>query len=130
HSRKKILGDMILLNEKQEAFFKALKQIKDVNVEISSGYLHPKSKFESTIHKKEYQDLQRKLTTNEDVDSFKKIQNEIIENVLYQVMELVDGYVNLGFKIDLIDRQSGESLRKNIELHDKVIEFFNLDTKK
>lgn len=117
-----------MLNKKQETFFKALKQIMNVNIEIYSGYLHPKSKLETTLLKKEFQELQSKLTTPEDINTFKNIQNEIIENVLFQVMQLVDGYTNLDFKIDLVDRQSGESLRENIELHDELIEYFNSDT--
>lgn len=68
-----------MLNEKQLSFFKALKQIKDVNVEIFSSYLHKESRLESTLLKKEYKSLQGKFVSCEDIESFKKIQNEIIE---------------------------------------------------
>ncbi|WP_036943146.1 hypothetical protein [Pseudobacteroides cellulosolvens] len=62
----------LLLNKKQEAFLKALKQIKDFNIEAFSSYLHPKSKCESTLLKNEYKNLQGKFITDEDVEVSKK----------------------------------------------------------
>lgn len=111
------------LNEKQILFFKGLKQIKDTNVEIYSSYLHPNSRLNSTVLKSEYKHLQEKLSTDKDIEFFKKIQNEIVESAIYEIMELIDGYGRLDFKIDIIDRETKKSLRENIELHDSFMTY-------
>jgi hypothetical protein len=112
-----------MLDTKQVLFFKALKSIKDSNVEVYSSYLYPQSKLASTTLKREYKHLQTKLNTEEAIASFKKIQNEIIEAVMYEFMELIDGYKNLDYKLDLIDKQTKESIKKNIQLHDCFMDY-------
>lgn len=93
-----------MLNDKQKQLFQALKIIKDGYVATSLN------------------DLENGL---ESVD-FKEQQNEVIESVLYSVMELIDGYNdNVSFPIDLIEKDTGESLKAHIQLHDKFMDFLN-----
>jgi hypothetical protein len=116
---KKVKLEGNKLNEKQLSFFRALKDIKDTNVEISAINIHPQSKTKATEHlKKEYQILKTKLYTEEEIDAYRKIQNDIIETVIYEIMEMIDGYGSLEYPIDLIEKETNESLRKDIELHD------------
>lgn len=112
-----------MIDRKQTLLFEALKWIKDKNVDIFSSYLYSGSKLTSTMLKNEYKNLGIKLNTEEDVEAFKKIQNEIIETVIYEIMELIDGYADLGFEVDLIDGETKESIKKNIELHDGFINY-------
>jgi hypothetical protein len=111
------------LDDKQKLFFESLKHIKDANVEIFSSYLYPESRLNSTLLEKEYKYLQSKLTTDEEIKYFKKIQNEIIGTVIYQIMELIDGYGDLEFEVDIINKGTKRSLRKDIELHDSFMNY-------
>jgi hypothetical protein len=93
-----------MINERQKQLFHALKIIKDGYVGISLSKLQNGLK---TI------DLEEQ-------------QNEIIESVLYSVMELIDGYnENINFPIDLIEKDTGQSLKGDIQLHDKFMDFLN-----
>ncbi|WP_276326154.1 hypothetical protein [Pseudobacteroides cellulosolvens] len=40
-------------------------------------------------------------------------------------MVLIDGYGRIDFKVDLIDMESKESLKKNIQLHDEFADFLS-----
>ncbi|WP_316569394.1 hypothetical protein [Neobacillus sp. YIM B06451] len=88
-----------MTNEKQRQLFETLKLIKDQWVEISI------IKHENCLENKE-------------------AQNEIIEAVLYSVMEMIDGYNdNLTFSLDLIDKDTKQSLKEGIELHDQFMNY-------
>lgn len=93
-----------MISEKQKELFNALKNIKDCCVGISLS----------------------KLQNGLETVDLEEHQNEIIETVLYSVMELIDGYNgDIAFPIDLIDKETGKSLKGNIELHDKFIDYLN-----
>jgi hypothetical protein len=112
------------LDEKQRAFFKALKDIKDTNVEIAVIKIHPQSKTKGTEHlEEEYKVLKSKLNTEEEIEAFRKIQNDIIETVIYEIMVMIDGYGSLEFPIDVIEKGKNESIRKDIELHDNFMNY-------
>ena len=42
---------------------------------------------------------------------------------IYRVLELIDGYAPVAFKLDLIDKETGISIGENIELHDKCADY-------
>lgn len=93
-----------MISEKQKEIFNALKNIKDGCVGISL----------------------RKLQNGLDTVDLEEHQNEIIETVLYSVMELIDGYNrDMAFPLDLIDKGTGKSLKGNIELHDKFMDYLS-----
>jgi hypothetical protein len=113
-----------VLNEKQRLFFRALKDIKDINVELSVGSLETNATRQSTEHlKKEYMLLEKKLNSLEDRKAFRKIQNDMIETVITEIMELIDGYGTLKYEVDLIDKETKQSLREKIELHDGFMNY-------
>ncbi|RFB20699.1 hypothetical protein DZB87_26430 [Bacillus sp. ALD] len=90
------------MDEKQIQLFEALRMIKDQWVDVSL------IKLESGIEKLNLQEQ----------------QNEIIESVIYSIMEMIDGYNdNLNFRLDLIDKDTKESVKGRVELHDKFIEY-------
>lgn len=91
-----------MINEKQKNLFETLKMIKDHWVDISL------IKLEDGIEKVDLKDQ----------------QNDIIESVLYSVMEMFDGYNgNLTYSLDLIEKENGQSLKEGIELHDQFMNY-------
>ena len=93
-----------MLNQKQLSLFQSLKFIKDRWVEMSL------------------------IQVEENVDeaTLREQQNELIESVLYSVLEMIDGYDDhLDFEIDLIDSDTKQSLKNGIQLHDKWMDFLN-----
>lgn len=109
-----------LLIKNQELLFKELKIIKDLNVGDSESFLrYP----ENSLLKEEYKILRTKLQSEEDINAFSKVQNELVEIVIYRIMEMIDGYGDLPYLIDLIDKEKNESLRKNSELHDGFMNY-------
>ncbi|UQZ37255.1 hypothetical protein C2I18_29180 [Paenibacillus sp. PK3_47] len=50
-------------------------------------------------------------------------KNEWIEEVIYSIMEMFDGYRSLNFEADIIDKNTGESITENIQLHDKYRDY-------
>lgn len=107
---------------KQEQLFKALSEIKNFNVELYTSFLYKGAQRNGTLQNKEFEYLENKIDINE-IEALKKIQNELIEMVIYQIIELVDGYGKIDFKLDLVDRETGESVRGKIELHDKFMDY-------
>ena len=87
--------------EKQEALFKHLKYIQEKSVVIAL------SKYK---------------------------ENDNLENLLYEVsfdalcgfLELIDGYVTDEIKLDLIDKETSISMRTNIKLHDKCVDYLRV----
>jgi hypothetical protein len=91
-----------VINGKQKNLFETLKIIKDHWVDISLI----------------------KLEDGIEIVNLKEQQNDIIESVLYSVMEMFDGYNgNLTYSLDLIDKENGQSLREGIELHDQFMNY-------
>lgn len=112
-----------MLTEKQRLFFKSLKDIKDTYVDLSVGSFHPQSKIKWSNSNDAYRYLRNKLNSEEDLEALTVIQNEVIEEVVYRIMEMIDGYGNLNFEIDIIDRETNQSLRDGIQLHDKFMDY-------
>jgi hypothetical protein len=44
-------------------------------------------------------------------------------DTIYKIMELIDGYYAPNLKLDLIDNNSGKSLKADIELHDSCASY-------
>lgn len=110
-------------NKKQEQFFESLKSIKDSNVGFFTAYFDPSTDFKQINLESEYKHLQSKMFSKEDLECVKRVQNELVEEVIENIMVLIDGYGDLDFTLDLIDRDSKESLRENIELHDAFMDY-------
>jgi hypothetical protein len=109
-----------MLNEKQELLFIALKDIKDLEVQISESFL----RFPKTSPlKEEYKLLQSKLDSEEEIKAFCKVQNEVVETAIYRIMEMIDGYGTLPYAVDLVDKENGDSLREAGELHDGFMNY-------
>ena len=90
----------ILINDRQEQLFRALKGIKDGWLLTSMSELE-----------------------NDTVD-IQEQQNDLITSVIYSVMELIDGYNDdLPFPVDLIDKKTNLSLKGDTELHDNFMNY-------
>ena len=84
---------VIDITEKQKDFFNILKKIQDKAVVFALSERKEKDSIEDTLYSATY-------------------------DVLYGFLELIDGYATDVIKLDLIDKETGISIRKNIELHD------------
>jgi hypothetical protein len=76
---------------------------------------------------KEYNMLSQRLTTEEELEAYKILQQELVEEILNDVLVLIDGYGELDDSIDLIDRETNQSLRAGGELHDGFMTFLYED---
>ncbi|MDQ0914554.1 histidine kinase [Paenibacillus sp. V4I5] len=113
-----------MLTEKQRLLFEKLKQIKDTYVDISVGSFHPQSNTKWWADSGEaYKLLRNKLSSEEDLEAITVIQNELVKTVIYHIMEMIDGYGGLSFEVDLIDKETKQSLRDGIEFHDKFMDY-------
>jgi len=79
--------------KKQDLFFNLLKDIQEEAVVVA-------------------------LSEHKESDALEDMLYNATYHALYSVLELIDGYAADEIKLDLIDRESGESMRKSIELHD------------
>ena len=79
--------------KKQALFFSILKDIQEEAVVIALSERKERDALEDTLYNATY-------------------------HALYSFLELIDGYAADEIKLDLIHKESGESMRKNIELHD------------
>lgn len=108
-------------DNKLNAFFQQLENIKQSYNDLSSSCLHKNSQMPWTEFKKEYESIGEVI--NE--EKFNHIQAELIEEVMYSILEMLDGYSNLGFDLDVIDKQTGESIKNGIQLHDRYRDFID-----
>lgn len=109
--------------EKQKILFENLKCIKDYWVNKGINDLDPNADLRFSEAKEEIQELQKIISTQEQKDSFKRVLNDIIEGVFHSTLVMIDGGDALAdkMKIDLVDFDTGESLKGNTALHE---EFF------
>ncbi|WP_019636533.1 hypothetical protein [Paenibacillus fonticola] len=114
------------VNEKQKELLKKLKQIRDQYVDFSVGSLEVDSKLNWSTYREEYIRLGSLLHSNKDKQSFREIQVELIDEVIYRILEMLDGYGGLTFEIEMMDKDTRQSITEGIQLHDKYME--NTDT--
>ncbi|WP_291582327.1 hypothetical protein [Clostridium sp. UBA6640] len=103
------------MDNEQIEFFNAIRSIKDSNLDI----LMSKVYSEIDLDKDQYFKLE-------------ELMKDLVVDVIADLMVLIDGYGQLSYKLDLINRETKSSIRNGIELHDKVMEFiyYNEDTDK
>lgn len=114
-----------MINEKQKMFLGALNDIKDFNIGYFISFLHSNAKLSDVENKEAFKWLQSKFKTKEDITCFQEVQKEIIDSIITDILVLIDGYGKLEFDIDIIDRETKQSLREGIELHDS---YYNYQT--
>ena len=88
--------------EKQKLFLEALGEIQKTVVELTACK-------ESTYKSKE------------------AMLYDATYEVIYGIMELVDGYRKADIKLDIVDRDTRKSLREGIELHDACVEYLRYE---
>ncbi|MEC0373635.1 hypothetical protein [Paenibacillus chibensis] len=113
---------MTVINDKLNSLFQELEDIKETYVDLSTSSLDKNSKMTWTEHKEAYEELGEVFSASK----FRSIQTEIIEEVIYSILEMLDGYKNLNFEADLIDKNTKESIMNKIQLHDKYRDFIEL----
>jgi hypothetical protein len=86
------------ITEKQEMFFQRLNYIQELAVVTA-------------------------ISENKKRDHLEEILYSVTFDVLYGFLELIDGYATDAIKVDLVDKETGMSMGKNIELHDKCADY-------
>jgi hypothetical protein len=104
--------------ENLEILFKALNSIKETNVELFGITLNTPPKKLRTPLKNEISLIQNKIKTGEEIEALKRIQSDIIDDVILDILTMIDGYGNLEYEVDLVDRKTKEPIRIGTELHD------------
>lgn len=51
------------------------------------------------------------------------VLNDITYDVIYRIMELIDGYNEKGLQLDIIDKNTLNIIGNNRELHDMCVEY-------
>ncbi|RED66124.1 hypothetical protein [Cohnella lupini] len=110
---------MSVANYKLNSLFQQLEIIKESYVDLSSSSLNKESIMPWTEHKKTYEEIGQHISE----EKFSRMQSEIIEEVICSILEMIDGYKDLNFKADIIDKETGESIIAGIQLHDKYRDY-------
>lgn len=118
-----------VLTDKQKLLFENLKNIKDYWTNTAVEQLSPNADLVASNCEEEYRLLANKISSDKELLAFRKIQNELIEGVIHSILVMVDGGDDLAdkFLLDLIDRETKESLQDDIALHEEFIGYV-LDT--
>lgn len=82
----------------QKEFFVALQEIQDLSVNIM-------------------------LCNVKSYENMEDILFDVTYDTIYKIMELIDGYSKKNLQLDIIERNTLESVRNGIELHDTCAEF-------
>ncbi len=109
--------------EKQKLLFENLKRIKDYWVTNGIRDIEPDADLRFSDVKEAIQELQKIISTQSQKDAYKRVLNDIIEGVFHSTLVMIDGGDALAdnMKIDLVDFDTGESLKGKTALHE---EFF------
>jgi len=86
------------ITKKQKAFFEYLSAIQEEAVIIAQLERKENDTLEDTLYDATYK-------------------------ALYEFLLLIDGYSNEEIKLDLIDKETGISMRTNTELHDECASY-------
>lgn len=109
------------MNDDQKLLFQSLKNLKDYWVKTSVDSLNPNTDLIWSENELEYKFLQSKLKSQQELVSFGKIQDELIKGVIHSILVLIDGGNELAdsYLLDLVNRETKESLLKDIALHEE-----------
>lgn len=109
------------MNEKQTFLLQNLKQIKDYWTNASVDSLNPNSDLIWSENEEEYKLLQTKIKSPEELNAYRKTQNEIIKGVIHSILVMIDGGDELAdtYLLDLIDKETQTSLLTDVSLHEE-----------
>lgn len=75
------------------------------------------------------QQIQEEVVTSQNNTSDKLTEKEIYNltyDTIYKILELIDGYTSDKIDLDLIDNLSGNSIKREIQLHDKCADYLTI----
>lgn len=122
-------GGKLHMNDKQKLLLQNLINIKDYWTKTAVDGLNPNTDLIWSDYEDEYKILQTKLTSQEELNAFHKVQSEVIQGVIHSILVMIDGGDDLAenYLIDLVDRETDESLQKEVSLHEEFVGYL-LDT--
>ena len=111
--------------DRQKFLFENLKAIKDYWTSQATKSLNPSTDLIWTENESDFRLLQTKLSTAQEQEAFKRVQDEIIRGVLHSTLVMLDGGDALADKmrIDIIDKSTNESLKNDIALHEEFVSY-------
>jgi len=103
--------------------FQNLKNIKDYWTTTAVDSLNPNPDISPFENEDDYKILQTKLSSQEEINAYRKIQNEVIQGVIHSILVMIDGGDDLAdnYLVDLVDRDTKESLLKEVALHEEFV---------
>lgn len=78
--------------------------------------------FFQTLHEIQDEAVQGALSKYNCVNA-EKLLYEVTYDTIYGILELIDGYTQENLQLDLIEKESNNSLKQNIQLHDVCVDF-------
>lgn len=75
------------------------------------------------------QQIQEEVVTSQNITSDKLTEKEVYNltyDTIYKILELIDGYTSDKIDLDLIDNLSGNSIKREIQLHDKCADYLTV----
>ncbi|GFN32159.1 histidine kinase [Paenibacillus xylaniclasticus] len=111
--------------ERQKILFEHLKAIKDYWTSQATNSLNPITDLIWTENESEMRLLQEKLSSTQDQEAFRKVQDEVIRGVIHSILVMLDGGDALAdkIKLNLVDENSKESLNEDIALHEEFVSY-------
>lgn len=97
-------------NDYQNSFLQYIADMQDTRVEITLG--------------------QHKLYDHEDCEKIRKLLLDATHGMIYDIMEMLDGYSSFSSdKMDIVNTKTGIGLKTDpfIELHDAVCDFIKYE---
>jgi hypothetical protein len=113
------------MNDKQKLLLQNLKNIKDYWVKTSIDSLYSNTDLIWSDNEDEYKLLQSKLKSQEELNALWKIQDELMKGVIFSFLVMIDGSDELAdnYLLDLVDRETKESLLNGIALHEEFYSY-------
>lgn len=97
-------------NDYQNAFLQYIADMQEIRVEVTLG--------------------EHKLYDHEDCDKIRELLLDATHGMIYDIMEMIDGYSSFtSDKMDIINTKTGKRLKAEpfIELHDHVCDFIKYE---
>lgn len=86
------------MKKSQMDFFRALQEIQELTIQIM-------------------------LCNEHKYDTTENLLIDTTYDAIYRIMELIDGYRKEALNLDIVDKNTSESIKEGIQLHDKCVEF-------
>lgn len=110
----------------QKVFFQNLKQIKEYWLKISKISINEQSDLMWSQCEKEYEVLREEFSNSKSKEAYANVIDELFTGLIHSLLVMFDGGDALSdkFNIDIINADTGESIKNNIALNEEFLDYF------